>query len=208
MRALRPALLLASACYSPPSDLEVIPYDAPVLSSEGTNAISACAPPREVQVRDVIDGDTFDLRGTGDDEERVRVLGIDAPEVANREHAAECGADAAERELDRLIDNATVTLSFDQDCAGVFDRTLAYVWLDRDRAESRMGTDAVDEVLSLVGDPDDPDALVMVNLYLLLEGWVVRYDEDFVEPLRYENELIAAENLALARQAGVWGTCE
>ncbi len=56
-----------------------------------------------VEVVRVLDGDTFDATDSAGGRVRVRLLGIDAPEVAHGESAAECGAAAATRQLGRLV---------------------------------------------------------------------------------------------------------
>jgi endonuclease YncB( thermonuclease family) len=69
--------------------------------------------------------------------------------------------------------------------------------------------DVLDDVTSDVADTDEEEPVrrVLLNEYLLLAGWVRRYDEDWVEPLSLEADLIAAERLAQVRQQGLWGRC-
>lgn len=207
---MRTALALTVAlagCYTPP-DLPVVPYEAPILSGDGT-PVEVCAPERDARVGCTIDGDTVDLDDCGEDGERLRLLGIDAPETAKPGTPAECYADLAEAELRRVVGDEIVRLAFDRDCVDVFgERTLAYLWLDQTTARARLGEDETDDVLAIHGASDDPDARVLVNTYLLLEGWVRRYDEEWVEPLRWEAEFIAAERLAQVRGNRLWSACE
>src|SRR5712691_10103884 len=90
-------------------------------------ALSPAAPTRSgpVLVRAVIDGDTIDVVSVG----RVRLLGIDAPEVGRGfDTAAPFGQEARDR-LATLVLRRWVRL--EQDSAGgardVYDRHLAYV---------------------------------------------------------------------------------
>ena len=155
----------------------------------------ACEEPREVRVDCVIDGDTFDVGGCGDDaSERIRLLGIDASEVAASGKEAECWSDVATTELARFIEGEMVTLTFDAECTDLYDRTLAYVWLPGEPVS----------VTTTEGEVEEPED-IMVNEELLSDGTVYRYDND---DLRYEARLDAAEASAVAMGLGVWGSCE
>jgi micrococcal nuclease len=79
-----------------------------------------------VLVRVVFDGDTIDVASMG----RVRLLGIDAPEVGHRfDGAAPFGREAKER-LTSLIAHRWVRLEFDGRREDVYARHLAYVLLE------------------------------------------------------------------------------
>lgn len=92
-----------------------------VLSSAwGVPRVSRSEP---VLVRAVFDGDTIDVATIG----RVRLLGIDAPEVAHTyETAAPFGKEARER-LTSLVLHRWVRLERDGQDRDVYDRHLAYV---------------------------------------------------------------------------------
>jgi micrococcal nuclease len=76
-------------------------------------------------VNRVADGDTLEVRVAGDREERVRVLGIDTPELGD------CGADEAAAAARSLALGRRVSLTGDATQAGRdrFGRLLAYVEL-------------------------------------------------------------------------------
>ena len=79
-----------------------------------------------VLVRAVIDGDTIDVATVG----RVRLLGIDAPEIGHRfDTTAPFGREAKER-LTSLIAHRWVRLEFDGKREDMYDRRLAYVLLE------------------------------------------------------------------------------
>lgn len=82
-----------------------------------------------VEVVRVLDGDTFDATDSAGGRVRVRLLGIDAPEVAHGESAAECGAAAASRQLGRLVTGRRVVLVTDPggDAVDRYGRLLRYV---------------------------------------------------------------------------------
>ena len=81
-----------------------------------------CRDPVRVQVNYVVDGDTF-FANYG--QEKVRIIGIDTPEMND----GECYAQEAKTFLTQLINGKWVWLTFDKECSDVYDRTLAYVHL-------------------------------------------------------------------------------
>lgn len=134
-------------------------------------------------VRWVIDGDTFDLRSADGRTHRVRMLGIDSPELTSASAPAQCGAATAKKTLQRLLPAGTRTVVlFDSraDDHDRFGRTLGYV---------RAGT------------TDD------VALRLLRAGMVAAWaPASSRRPSRlaaYE----AAERRARIRERGLWATC-
>jgi endonuclease YncB( thermonuclease family) len=209
MRTLALTLPLA-ACYTPP-DVPRGSYQWEVLSSGEDSPFSVCAAEKDARVSCTIDGDTFDFGGCGGNAggERVRMLGINAPETAKPGQAAECYADLAFSALTRLIDARTITLSYDRNCVDPFGRTLAYVWMNLDDIEPLLRPGTLDELESSpTFNAEAEQPRVLVNEVMLLEGWAYRFDEEWVEPLRWEAEMVAAERLAQVRKLGVWGACE
>jgi micrococcal nuclease len=75
----------------------------------------------------VVDGDTFDV-ATGAGTERIRVIGIDTPEVHD---GVECFGQAAAAEAERLLDGQSVALAADptQDDVDRYGRLLRHVGL-------------------------------------------------------------------------------
>lgn len=81
----------------------------------------------------VIDGDTFTATTDGgEDLGRVRVLGIDTPEMTREGNPAECHAQAATTAAQQLLGGRTVQISTDPAVAerDRYDRLLAYVDVD------------------------------------------------------------------------------
>lgn len=72
-----------------------------------------------------IDGDTFVLT----DSQRVRMLGIDTPELERNGKPAESFSDSAHNFTKFLIDGKIIKLTFDGKAFDIFGRLLAYVWL-------------------------------------------------------------------------------
>jgi len=167
-------------------------YDIPMIAAEPT-----CDNPRQAYVACVLDGDTFDIGECGEEfGERVRMLGINAPEIAHEGSLEECYGNEAGAELARLIDDRTVILTFDAECYGVYGRTLAYVWLSAQDVQGQ-----IDE-----GEVVD-DGSLMLQEWLLSRGYVRLYDEDFSDDLRLWSRLVAAEQEARARGLGLWSAC-
>jgi micrococcal nuclease len=76
----------------------------------------------------VIDGDTADVR-LGDRVERVRYIGIDAPEVAHHGVGGAPGGEAARRANAMLLAGRSVRLELDAEPRDRYGRLLAYVWV-------------------------------------------------------------------------------
>lgn len=137
--------------------------------------------PTPVRVTAVVDGDTLRVEDLGGHElGRVRLLGIDAPEVAHPPTPAECYADQATDLLEELAPvGSTVQLVTDsgQPNRDRYDRLLRYV--------DHAGVDVAHE--------------------LLARGAAHRYKaaEDLA---RAESHSAAADD-AQDADSGLWGTC-
>lgn len=207
---LATSVLLLGGCW-PQLEVEPTGFTLPILTSDEDSPLSVCAPERKVTVDCTVDGDTFDIGGCGasDADERFRMLGIDTPETAKPGTAAECYGDESAAVLDNVLRGERVTLSFDTECEGVFGRTLAWVELDLDDARRILNDDpGIDEVLDLtneqIEDQEESEIKVNLNVWMVLQGHAFRFDEEWVEPVRYERALVAAERLAQLRRRGVW----
>jgi len=148
----------------------------PILSGEH------CAPDREETVACTLDGDTFQVAECGG--ESVRLLGINAPEIAhNSSEIDECwGPEAAQWAADHVT-GLTLRLEFDATCQDTYDRTLAYAWYTNDDGEE-----------------------VLLNEELIETGQARVY-EDF-DDIRLADRLYAAQARAVAANEGLWAVCE
>lgn len=138
------------------------------------------APPSTGVVVAVVDGDTIDVELAGVSQ-RVRVLGIDAPEVGRDGDVSECFAEESREVLNTLVYGQSVTLTADasQDDADRHGRLLRYV---------------------TVGDVD-------AGLAVLEAGAAAEYTYD----VAYERQAPyrAAEAAAQSAAAGMWQlTCQ
>lgn len=86
-----------------------------------------CAMPdvgQRVTSKYVIDGDTLDLT----DGRRVRLIGINAPEIARKGKTSEPYAQAARKELVRLVENAELRLLVGEESQDKYGRTLGHLF--------------------------------------------------------------------------------
>lgn len=79
----------------------------------------------------VVDGDTVDVDLNGA-KERVRLIGVDAPESVSAEESENSvyGELASEYTREHLKEGTVVYLTFDSEKRDRYDRLLAYVWLE------------------------------------------------------------------------------
>lgn len=104
-------------------------------TSEPEPPLSVSPPARFYRVVEVIDGDTIDLANG----ERVRLVGIDTPEVG------ECGYEAAKQRLERLALGQRVTLRESDEDRDRYGRLLRYV----DRGRRDLGLDLIQQGLAV-----------------------------------------------------------
>ena len=123
------------------------------------------------QVKWVIDGDTVVM----DDGQKIRYIGINAPELASDDHEAEPYGEASKRFNARLVDRKKVRLEFDKDRFDQYKRLLAYVFL-------KNGT--------------------FVNCEMLLNGDA--YFLQHRPNLKYNSILLQAQRSAMAAKRGIW----
>lgn len=129
----RVALLAAGVIALAVSGVSVMDRHAPASSR-----VAAVSTGR---VYAVVDGDTVRVREGGRDLGRVRLLGVQAPEVARDGRPAECGADEATRALVGLVHQRDVVLRADpdEDDRDQHGRPLRYLEVDgRDVGEQLL----------------------------------------------------------------------
>jgi micrococcal nuclease len=129
------------------------------------------APPQAALVVRIVDGDTLVLAGGI----KVRVLGIDAPEMERDGRPADFLAHKAKAALSELTLNRQIDLSYDRLRYDHYGRLLAYLWL-----------------------PDH----TLVNAELVRQGLARVY---LITPnMRYQKILLEAQQEAIGAQRGVW----
>lgn len=125
-----------------------------------------------VTVARVLDGDTFDCT----DGRRVRLLGVDAPELSHQGSTPEHFADESTEWLRSRIEGQSVTLKFGPERTDRYRRTLAWIYDTENR---------------------------LINRDLLAAG-SAKLLPDFGLPLELEPELRSAEAEARIARRGLW----
>ena len=127
-----------------------------------------------VPVVRVVDGDTIWVAP----EERVRLIGIDTPEVGWYGGRAECYGEEVGLFMRGLLEGERVRLEYDEELRDRYGRTLAHVYLEDGR---------------------------MVNLLLIRRGYATVSIFDPND--RYEGRLRIAEREAQEARRGLWSAC-
>ena len=130
-------------------------------------------------VRSVVDGDTIDVRIDGR-HDRVRLIGIDTPEVAAPDHPAECyGPEASRYSAGLLVAGMKVRLVRDVVGRDDYGRLLAYVF----RVEDNL----------------------FVNEHIIAAGFARPLN---IEPnSAYHRRFVEAAAAAKRSSLGLWGGC-
>lgn len=123
------------------------------------------------KVKAVYDGDTVEL----EDGRKVRLLGINTPEVQHRNQMADAGGEEARLWLTNKLQHAKVRMETDVEETDKYGRTLAHLFTEQKEHIN----------LSLV-----KAGLASVNIY--------------PPNLLYANELVAAEKQAEKARLGIW----
>ena len=165
-----------------PSSDDTATSPDPIDEIDGSSlpaGVTPCREPVKGEVVEVTDGDTIRVK-TGRGVERVRLIGIDTPEVDHSGPNDDCFGEEAKAFLTAMIEDKRVWLTFDAECKDGYDRTLAYV---------HRGTETNDFVQRL----------------LLRGGWATAYA---VSPNTSQRAIFEADEAA-ARGAseGLWGEC-
>ena len=123
-------------------------------------------------VKRVYDGDTLILENN----QRVRLLGINTPEISSHYREAEPGGIEARDWLKNQLSENQIYLQYDTEKRDRYDRLLAYAWT-----------------------PDGD----FINEKLLQKGLAAL---SLKPPnLQYADQLIAAQQQAINQQQGIWG---
>jgi micrococcal nuclease len=146
-----------------------------LLSGLLASPLSAASLPSHGRVISVLDGDTVLL----DSGEKVRYLGIDAPEVAyGRRGAGDCFAGKAKQKNSELVLGKNVKLVYDHPTRDRYDRLLAYVFL--------------------------PDGKC-INAEMVRLGFAYLYKTP--EGFGRQSEFVSYQQEALQEKKGLWGEC-
>jgi micrococcal nuclease len=133
-----------------------------------------------------LDGDTIKVNVLGK-EAKVRVIGVNTPEISHNGNPAQCYGNEARDFTDKHLNGRWIYLQFDNEIYDKYQRYLAYVWLTYPELHA-------------------PDSGYMWNAVLAEEGYAkilslmpnVQYAWLFSR-LQYE---------AMKAHRGLWGACE
>ncbi len=147
----------------------------PVRQGCASRAAGLARLPAEASVGFVSDGDTIIL----DDGEKVRYLGIDAPEIGHGGDPSECYAQKSRKANIAMVIGKKITLRYGIEKRDRYGRLLAWVFL--------------------------PDG-TCVNIEMVRSGnaWVYRNGEKDREMLP---TLLKAQREAISNRRGIWGAC-
>jgi micrococcal nuclease len=123
------------------------------------------------QVKWVVDGDTVVLV----DGQKVRYIGINAPELAHDDHSAEPFGEASKKFNALLVNRKKVRLEFDRERFDRYQRLLAYVFLKN---------------------------ATFVNAEILSNGYA--YLLKHRPNLKYDEILLQAQRSAMSAKKGIW----
>jgi micrococcal nuclease len=127
-----------------------------------------------VKVARVIDGDTFEIE-TG---EKVRLIGIDAPESVHPTKEDECYGETSSKVLKELIEGKSVYLEKDVSETDRYGRLLRYVYLDGQS----------------------------INQYLVKEGFA--FASSYPPDINKQELLTVLQTKARTEGKGLWSSCE
>lgn len=126
-----------------------------------------------VLVTRVVDGDTIELEGR----QKVRYIGINAPEIHDRRSAVQCFGQEAYLKNRELVEGKRVWLEKDVSETDRFGRLLRYVFING----------------------------VFVNDYLVRNGYA--YAASFPPDVLYQAQFLEAQKEARSKNQGLWNSC-
>lgn len=185
---LAPTTATATATTMPtetpePSATALPPTETPTPGPTATPAPPSGVPgrARAAQVIEAIDGDTFLVLYNGE-EQRVELIGVDAPEL-EAEFGVECLAENAHDRLDQLLTPGK------------------WIWLEGDD----VNRNEAGSFVRYVWVTFDSGRVTLVNEDLLARG-LAAHSADPVNPRR-NDELAAAQQDAQNNRKGIWSAC-
>lgn len=146
---------------------------SPQPSPSPTPTLAATTSAQLVKVKRVIDGDTIEIV-TG---QKIRYIGIDAPELHDPRKKVECFAREAFEKNKQLVEGKTVKVEKDVSEVDRYGRLLRYVFLDN----------------------------LFINQYLIAQGYA--FASTFPPDVKYANIFKEAQKQAQEKNLGLWKKC-
>jgi len=134
-------------------------------------------------VTKVVDGDTIVVSLGGNNEQTVRLIGIDTPETVDPRRPVGCFGKEASNKAKELLSEKEIILQKDVSETDKYRRLLRYVFL-----------------------PLPDGRILFANDYLVREGFakVLTYPPD----VKYNEQFRQAEREAREDNRGLWGKCK
>jgi micrococcal nuclease len=128
------------------------------------------------QLNRIADGDTITVTNKAGAYTTVRLIGIDAPEIAHGRKPAECGGQSAKDYITELLGDSAIYLQSDpsQDMWDKYHRKLAYVY---------------------AGD-------TLVNRAMVADGYA--YEYTYKKPHQYQSTFRKLQTNAQNQNLGIW----
>lgn len=147
---------------------------------EDLQTILRTTQPGMYQVVEVFDGDTIAVRGTNNQVDKVRFIGIDTPEKDHPRKPVQCFSYEATGHLKELLGDSDIKLEADPTNTNRdrYDRLLRYVYL--------------------------PDG-TLLNAKMIEDGYAFAYTSF---PVTKMDEFLRLEKEAREANRGLWGSCE
>lgn len=145
-----------------------------VLGESVETVVPSPSVQEEVLITRVIDGDTVEIEGG----QKIRLIGVDAPESVHPQKPVECYAKVASETLKQWLEGKKVVLEKDVSETDRYGRLLRYIWLDGEN----------------------------VNQRLVQEGFA--YASSYPPDIKNQEKLQALQEDARVQSKGLWGSCE
>ena len=165
----------------PPSSFSPTPevWGTPIATSSAAVEVDG----EKAVVTKVVDGDTIVVSFGGNNEQTVRLIGIDTPETVDPRRPVGCFGKEASNKAKELLSEKEIILQKDVSETDKYRRLLRYVFL-----------------------PLPDGRILFANDYLVREGFakVLTYPPD----VKYNEQFRQAEREAREDNRGLWGKCK
>lgn len=159
---------------TPSGASRTMPCSATQTSFQPDGPLISDLPKVEVTLVRVVDGDTIVIKMPDGSQEKLRYIGIDAPESVQPEQPVEYLGKEASLHNASLLDSGSLRISFDIERYDEYGRMLAYVWAGS----------------------------VFLNGQMVRDGYARA--KDYPPNMRYQEFLTRAEQEARDARVGLW----
>lgn len=151
-----------------------------ILDQNNLNTNITLTDGQTIRIDRIIDGDTVEFGNN----QRIRYLYMDTPETVKANTPVMCFGKEASNKNHELVENKEVTIKLDKEQHDQYGRTLAVIFLDKQK------TNNIEDSL---------------NYYMVLNGFARAVS--YAPNITYKNEFLKAQQIAEKNKAGLWGVC-